>query len=164
MDRKQSIHSVARCTPPRCLPHSYVLTYLLEQDVLGGLSCVAYSTSSSPWEAEYCSLWVAQRAQSGLSCSGPAAHQTALTDSATFDHPGCLRLPRTRWRRDDSRLRQDRGRNPQARAWLGARVLHAKRDPRPRPGVRRAGGDRLGVRDGSLMRCCAYTPARSQED
>ena len=41
----------------------YSLAYsLLEQDVIGGLPCVAYSTSSSPWEAEYCSLWDTQHA------------------------------------------------------------------------------------------------------
>ena len=29
----------------------------LEQAVYGAEPCVAYATSTSPWEADYCSLW-----------------------------------------------------------------------------------------------------------
>ena len=136
---------------------------LLEQDVLGGLACVAYSTSSNPWEAEYCSLWehtaccqVARLAAAQPSKRGPDSPQpakSALADSAVFDHLGRLRLPRAGRRREGHRLRRWRGRgNRRPPAWFGARVLQPERDPRPRPGVCRGAGHRLGVRHGAFTR------------
>ena len=62
------------------IPATHSLAYsLLEQDVIGGLPCVAYSTSSNPWEADYCSLWVTQHAiQSATARSSPALCKMAL--------------------------------------------------------------------------------------
>ena len=144
MSEYMSTHATpAHHTAPRCLPlmppqpphstprhgvwrrqnshHAFTRLYsLVEQDVIGGLPCVAYSTSSNPWEADYCSLWVTQHAiQSATARSSPAlckmalagrSHQSALADSAAFDQLGRLRLPRAGRRREGHRLRRRSGR------------------------------------------------------